>query len=385
MFTPEEIDNLKKVVRECANSDKGLLDALRRDVTALKGSVRKIQPRGVTSVSLVASDGGNNQLRFDPFHVQLVRVVDSYGKQLCLDAVSVSTDLAKLDAAQWNPDGSPKTPLGRMMLDLGVTSRRLNGLSHMMPAQGTPPEQIPGAWVQVYRDLCEWAVLYELICYRPFATDTMVVRDGLLRSKMFRGELFIRFREKLEEAIERIRRVDRRKIFLVGVAKRTKVLERYALAMALERVLPDGEARYVEVPRDMERSAVEWGADILGPEETPTGKEVAGKFVAGTLFFVRFGSYGGDPVWSVDLLTSQVGSHQEVFGYLQQDAVEGFPVPFYPMCLQKAHSHAQIVDFDQDILSDHVIQAVRDILPPSEQSIFDALPLKQDVAGRRYE
>jgi len=385
MFTPDEIDELRRVVRECAQGDQKLLEALRREVAALKGSVRKIQPRSATSVSLVASDGGNNQLRFDPFHVQLIRVVDSYGKQLCLDAVSVSTDLGQLDKAQFNPDGTPKTPLGRMMVDLGVASGRLNDLSHMMPKPGTPPDEIPGAWVQVYRDLCEWAVLYELICCRPFATDTLVVRDGLLRSKMFRGELFVRFREKIEEAIARIYSEDKRRIFLVGVAKHTKVLERYSLAMALERVLPDGEARYVEVPRDMERSAVQWGADILGPEETPKGQETPGKFVAGKMFFVRFGPYSGDPVWSVDVLVSQRDSHQEIFGYLQKDAVEGFPVPFYPMCLQKAHSHAQIVDFDQDILADQVVSAVRETLPEAERPIFDALPLKQDVANRRYE
>lgn len=385
MFTPEEIDELQRVVRECAQSDQKLLLNLRREVAALKGNVKKIQPRGVTSVSLVASDGGNNQLRFDPFHVQLIRVVDSYGKQLCLDAVSVTTDLQKLDMAQWNGNGTPKTPLGRMMADLGVASMCLNDLSHAMPKVGTPPEQIKSGWVEVYRDLCEWAVLYDLICHRPFATDTLVVRDGLLRTKIFRGSKFIMLREKMEQAIERIRKEDKRKIFLVGVAKRTKVLERYSLAMSLERILPDGEARYVEVPRDMERSAVEWGADVVGPEETPAGKEVSGKFVMGKLFFVRFGSFSGDPVWSVDLLASQRESHQEIFGYLQKDAVEGFPVPFYPMCLQKAHNYAQIVDFDQDILSDQVVKAVREILPEDDKPVFDALPLKQDVAGRRYE
>jgi hypothetical protein len=73
MFTPEEIDDLKRVVRECAQSDQKLLLNLRKEVAALKGNVKKIQPRGVTSVSLVASDGGNNHLRFDQFHVQLIR------------------------------------------------------------------------------------------------------------------------------------------------------------------------------------------------------------------------------------------------------------------------------------------------------------------------
>ena len=44
-----------------------------------------------------------------------------------------------------------------------------------------------------------------------------------------------------------------------------------------------------------------------------------------------FGPYSGDPVWSVDILVSQREAHQEIFGYLQKDAVEGFPVRPDPM------------------------------------------------------
>jgi hypothetical protein len=381
MFTPEEFQKVQHAVQTCALRDRTLLDRLREEVKKLE-PVRKIQPRSATSVSLVASDGGNNQLRFDPFHVQLIRVVDSYGKQLCLDAVSASTDLDELDKAQFNRDGTPRTALGRMMRDLGTTT--LHGLSHFMPKPGTPPDEISGSWVQVYRDLCEWAVLYELICHGSFSTDTLIVRDGLLRTKMYRKDNFIRLRLLIEAAIERIRIEHRRRVFLVGVAKHTKVLERLSLAMALEQTFPAGEPLYVEVGRQMERDAVDWGADVRGPEEAATGKELPGKFIAGTLYFVRFGPYVGDPTWSVDILTAQKDHHQEIFGYLQQDALHGFPVPFYPMCLQRAHNFAQIVDFDQDILADTVIKAVRDVLPKDKHPIFDALPLRQDVAQRRY-
>ncbi len=170
----------------------------------------------------MASDGGNNKLVFDPFHVQLVRVVDSYGEQLCLDAVTPTTDTDVLSRAQFNDDGSPKTALGRVMADLNVTPRTLSSLSHMIPEgkkiRETPDEVSP-SWVLVYRDLCEWAALYERICYRTFATDTLLVRDGLLRSKLFRGEFFIEFRKRIEDAIERIRTGTRRKVFLVGLAK----------------------------------------------------------------------------------------------------------------------------------------------------------------------
>lgn len=385
MFDLKELPELKKVIREATIHDRRLLDDLREEVRILKPKVRVIKPRTTTSVSLVASDGGNNRLDFDPFFIHLVRVVDSYGERLCLDAVTPTTDTNRLSQAQFDPDGRPRTALGRMMKDLNV--RFLHELSHMIPEgekMRKHPDDVSPSWVLVYRDLCEWAALYERICYRSFVSDTLLVRDGLLRSKLFRGELFIKMRKLVEDAIERIRSKHRRQVFLVGIAKYSKVLDRYNLAMALESVFPPGSPRFVRVPRKLEAKAYVWPEYARGAETEGTGGE-APKFVAGDMYFVRFGDRSGDPLWTVDILSSQSDKAAEIFGYLLADAIDGFPIPLYPRCLQKAHEHAQVADLDINILQDEVVRAVYSLLNDKEKIALETLWLRGGVSGRRYE
>lgn len=387
MFDEDELPRLKEAIRAATNRDRVLLENLRAEVRMLAGEVHPIRPRSTTSISLVASDGGNNRLRFDPFHVQLVRVVDSYGEQLCLDAITPTTDTDVLSKAQFNGDGSPKTALGRMIVDTGVSPRTLYELSHMIP-EGSKvrnnPDEVSPSWVLVYRDLCEWAALYDRICHRNFASNTLFVRDGLLRSKLFRGEYFIHFRRKIEAAINRIRHDHHRDVFFVGLAKHSKVLTRYRLAIDLERIFAPGSPRFVRVPRRLEANAYVWPEYARGVEAEHDEGE-APKFVAGDMFFVRFGGHSGDPLWTVDILSAQTDHAAEVFGYLLADAIDGFPIPLYPRCLQKAHEFAEIVDFDLDILQDEVADAVRGLLLREELPFFDAHQIRGDVSGRRYQ
>ena len=178
MIDPESHEELKQTIKKRIEADKDILTALRQEARPLRSNVRRIQPRTTTSISLVATDGGNNTLQFDPFLVQLVRVVDSSNNEYCLDAVSPTTDVTDLSARQFMPDGSGKTALGRTMIDLGVTS--LLQLSPVIRdnSDGGP---ISPSWVQVYRELVEWAILYDVVNNKEFGTDTLVVFDGLLR------------------------------------------------------------------------------------------------------------------------------------------------------------------------------------------------------------
>jgi len=389
MFDIDELTRLRKAVRDCTRRDATLLSALRREVAPLAGLSRPMRPRGATSISLVASDGGDNRLLFDPFQLMVVRVVDSCGKTLCLDAVSPGQDLSALDRAQFRPDGSPATALGRLMADLRVHPPVLSELCHWMPRPDAPVETRSTDWISIYRDLCEWAALHERLCHRSFATDTLVVRDGLLSTKLFRSKYYRLFRAALGEAIVRIRKEDRRRVFLVGIAKKSRILQRYGMAMALESILPPGEPRYLKIPPALEARAYNWPEQYRG--RTPGAEEAAvgddeGKYGAGELFFARFGERSGDAVRVVEIFSPEGDpvDPDEIFGHLLADAREGFPIPHYPRCLQKAHEQARVADFDMNLLQDELCAAVRDVLPEDRRGLLDEwlLDAELNAAGR---
>lgn len=375
MFDPDQFVELKGRIRAQAAQDRRLLDELIAEVRPMAGEVRTIRPRAATSVALMASDGGNNQVIFNPFYLQVVRVVDSQGKELLLDVVSPTLDTRALSDKHFDGGGAPMTALGRLMGDLGV--RTLTELSPMMSG-GSP------SWVQVYRDLCEWATLYDLICHRDYVNDTLVVRDGLLRSKIFAGDLFVRMYGLIQEAINRVSRRDRRKVWLVGLAKRNQVLEYYRLAISLARIIARGSPCFVPVPRAMQERVYLWEDYYRSAADVPRDR-VAPRSNIGEMYFVRFGPRSGDPVWTVDLLASQADQAQTIFGYLLDDAVAGFPVPLYPHCLQQADAYSRVADLDLDIVENSLVDAVREQVGPELAPIVDALRLATDVAARRYE
>lgn len=379
MIDPASQKQLKQAIADCIAIDQGVLDALREEIRPLKSATRRIQPRATTSISLVGTDGGNNQLQFDPFLIQLVRVVDSSNNEYCLEAVSPTTPIDTLDKRQFKPNGIPRTALGKMMAFLGVDS--LPALSHMIrPTDKGKP--VSPSWVQVYRELVEWAILFEILG-KDYGTDTLIICDGLLRSKVFAKDLFQRLLQGMKDRIGAQWNKSRRKVYLAGVAKHSKVLSRYRLAMALEGVLQTDYPAYVEVPRDVEEKAYVWSEFARGDDRVDAGGEV-NKFVGGKMFLVKFGTHRRDPVWPVDIFVPQIGEAQTILGSMLADAINGFPVPHYPRCLQKAHENAALVDFDFDILQDFIYEGVRSSLG-GDAGTLDVFQLQDaDPAQRRY-
>ena len=379
MIDPATQAQLKDAIADCIGTDQYVLNKLREEIRPLRRLTRRIQPRATTSISIVGTDGGNNQLQFDPFLIQLVRVVDSSNNEYCLEAVSPTTPIDKLNKRQFLRDGSPISALGEMMSFLGVTT--LPALSHMIrPTDSGKP--VSPSWVQVYRELVEWAILFAIL-KKDFGTDTLIVYDGLLRSKVFAKDLFQRLLQGMRKRIEGQWQRSRRRIYLVGVAKHSKVLSRYRLAMALEGVLQTDYPAYVEVPRDVEERAYVWSEFARGDDRASEGGEI-NKFVGGKMFLVKFGAHRRDAIQPVDVFVPQVDKAQTILGSLLADTINGFPVPHYPSCLQKAHENAALVDFDLDILQDFIYEGVRDSLE-DDASTLDVFQLQDaDPTRRRY-
>lgn len=381
VIEPDSHVRLRQEITDRLVADRVLLDQLRLEIKPLANRIQRIQPRSTTAVSLVAADGGNNQLRFDPFLVQLVRVVDSSNNEYCLEAITPTTSVTSLSARQFDESGMPSTALGKLMAYLGIDE--LPDLSPMIPRVVEVGQPVSPLWIQVYRELVEWAILFSLVRDRDFGTDTLIVFDGLLRSMVFTGDLFAWVLQGLQEGIERQFQRNRRRLYLVGLAKQSKVIDRYRLAMALERILTCEYPAYVEVPREIEEKAYVWKQYARGDSPGLDGGEL-NRHAGGKMFLVKFGEGRRDPIWPVDIFSTQKSDAQTILGCLLADAVEGFPIPFYPRCLQRAHENAAMVNFDFDILQDEVFGGIRQALG-DEATVLDAFQLQLfDPAARRY-
>ena len=234
------------------------------------------------------------------------------------------------------------------------------------------------------RESVEWATLFKILAEKDFGTDTLIVYDGLLRSKVFKGDLFQRLIQGLNATIKKKAEDNNRHIFLVGIAKHSKVLSRYRLAMALENILQTDYPAFVEVPREIEEKAYVWSEYARGDDvQIAEGGEI-NKYVGGKMFLVKFGSRQSDPIWPVDIFSSQTHDAQKILGYLLADTINGFPVPHYPLCLQKAHENAALVGFDFDVLQDSIRKAIRQNLG-DDAPVLDAFELQDtDPSSRRY-
>jgi hypothetical protein len=379
-----DIDELRAKVMAAYNADDPLLKKFRGYARRLRDNVKPLRAYSVNAVSFVSADGGDNRLVFNPAVVELVRVVDSRGNQCVLDAVASTATLAEVEERGRAGATNAISPLQRLCADLGMS---LSQLSYLIRGLGTPGKST-GA-IRCYRDIVEWAVLYDLITNPSlqWGSDTILVRDGLLRTKSFTRNVFPLIDQKLRAGVaEHVKR--NVNLSLVGVAKQSAVLGRLAVALELEATFHRNFACYVQVDKDIEEDCYNFDRTWLETFETSELQDDGRKLyqALGRMFLAKFGDRPLDPVWPVDIAEWQITDAPKILGQLTVDSQQGFPIPDYPMCIQRAHDFAKLTGLEIEVLQDLLVQGMCQHLTPDEtERLLRMKYLGQSLAALRYK
>lgn len=381
-----DLDALRAKVLRAYDADDPVLQKFRGYARRLKDSVRPLRTYSVNAVSFVSMDGGDNRLVFNPAVVELVRVVDSRGRECAMDAVARTAKLAELEKRIQPGTAETVDPLQRMCADLGLS---LSKLSYLLKGMDDPSKST-GA-MRTYRDIVEWAVLYDLVANPgiQWGSDTIIVRDALLRTKSFRRDVFPLIDARIRKAVARHAERGHVRVAIVGVAKQSAVLSRLAVALELEATFARPYPCFVQVPRDVEEDCYNFDRTWLDTYETTEDRDDGGEPLyqsMGQLFLAKFGDMPMDPVWPVDIAVWQVGEAEKILGQLALDAQQGFPMPDYPMCIQRAHDYAKLTGLEIDVLQDILLGGVTQKLTPDEvERLLRLKYLGQHLAGLRYK
>jgi hypothetical protein len=375
---------LRSKVLGAYRADDSTLRRFRDHARRLRADVRPLRTYSVNAVSFVSADGGDNRLTLNPAYVELVRVVDSRGNQCVLDAVPGTVTLQELEQRAASGDPNVVAPLQRLCDDLG---KRLGELSFLLHGLGQSGKST-GA-LRCYRDIIEWAVLYDLVANPglQWGGDTILIRDGLLRTKSFKREVFPLIDQRLRDAVaaHAKRNVT---LSLVGVAKQSAVLGRLAVALELEATFHKPFPCYVRVPEDVEKECYNFDRTWLDTYETSEPDDDGRRLYQslGRLFLVRFGDQSLDPVWPVDIAEWQLKDAEKILGQLTVDAQQGFPIPDYPMTIQRAHDFAKLTGLEVAILEDLLLDGMCENLSSEEADRLVRLKhLGRSLAALRYK
>lgn len=374
-------EEIKKRVFDAYKNEEPVIHEFREFARRLKNDVKPIRPYSVNAVSFVSSDGGDNRLYFNPATVELVRVVDSLGNQCALDAIASNSKASELNTRVETTSPLLVVPLRKLCQDLNTN---VVGLSYLLKGLGEPGKST-GA-VRIYRDIVEWAVLYDLMKYRVWGSDTIIVREGMLRTKSFKRKIFPQLDQLIRGAYQEHKKKNIT-VSMVGVAKQSAVLSRLSVALELEETLHKPYPCYVRVPEDIEAKCYNFDKTWLDTLETSEPNE-DGTYLyqsIGKLFLVKFGNRPFDPVWPVDIAEWQLPEADKIIGQLTRDAQPGFPIPDFPMCVQKAHDFAKVNGLEVDILQDILFEGITQNLSPEEkEKILRMKYLGQNLTNIRY-
>jgi hypothetical protein len=327
-----DMEQVREELRRALEVEQPLLDGLRTQVRAFR--IQEIGYRRCYAISPVATDGGENRLTFDPLNLEIIRVVDSDGHERFQKILPLSggTEIFRAAFDSKQPQHAPV--LARFLERLDIEYAELSYFLDVARTEGDLR-----AAVRPFRDIVEWAVLLD-IAWNPGQTTALVIRDGLLRTKALRPKVIAKLAKSFEDAYR-----DRGSL-LVGVAKRSKVLNYLSLGLALEETFKKKYPCFCEVPREIEREA------------HPRWRSWLEEATFGILHLAKLAEDPDGIVLPVDVPEWLMPRRKEILEYLAETAKSSFPTVGYPEPLIKAHEGAVLHGFEMSILEDLLVEEV---------------------------
>ena len=317
-LTSARLERLHRSLELALNQEWPQLDKTRRRLAPLQPVT--IQPlsagaRTIPIVATVATDGGESRLSLDPIHIQVLRVADSDGEVNFEDFIPLS--LAPEEILRFYFKSEPRLQQFRGYLS--------SDWEALLPRSEFQRSNL----LAMLRELMEWAALLKLASQPP---AKLIIRDGLLRSVLLTDFVFQRLRERFETLTAKHGHL------LVGVAKRSRVINYLAVALGLTKSFAGGEPSYLAVPAELEREAA------------PAQYRWIGDRAMGQLYVARLDRGEAVPLLPVDMAGWQTERTAETMALLHESALGSFPLRGYPHALIRAHEYAHLGGIEAEFL-----------------------------------
>ncbi len=334
-----EFDISNEEMKKAIEVEFPKLEHLRTLVKKLE--IKELGYRECYSIAPVATDGGENRLIFEPLNLEILRVVDSEGRERIQKIIPVSTD----------PD-----VFSKMFEEIEVLKRFLKrldtnyeNLSYFLPTKKEEDEYVNVRNViRNFRDILEWAVLLD-IAWEPEKTPILLLRDGLLRSISLKDSAMKSLAVSLKQAYQE------KGTLLIGVAKRAKVLNYYSIALGLENKFNRSYPCYCELPKDLEEESYRHASSWVRRRSF------------GDLYFVKFSENREGLILPVEIPSWLRDKRKEILEYAAWTANLSFPVIGYPSPLIKAHENAVLTGIEMEYLASLLKTRILELYDESEQ------------------
>ena len=340
----ESIINLNQVM----NIQKDKLERIRTKVRELEFKsvdiVGNYQP-----VAFKAIDGGMMKIYFDPLEINIIDVYDSYGNlKLRFAAPSESEDLDYKNSDILN--SLQEIPIIKSFLEI-FHKDKLSEISEIYNSPDTLME------------IAEWACIFDKIRNNN-DEPVLVMRDGLLRTKKIKSEHIKNLIQILKEK--------KNSVWLVGVAKRSKILTLLSTAIFMEKKIPSNSIGYIKVPRELEMMAYSWTGKGRVTEEKSRIY-----YAFGDIYLAKL-SLNSNLLVPVEIPRDMENDEDiydsrdinRIFGNLAKDSINSYPIIGYPQTLMRAHEYAASVGFPASVMRDKILDQIMNTLDENGKSFI---------------